>query len=221
MSWESTVLYYQLINRGIKRELGGLHSARLLIHSVDFAEIEALQHTGNWAEAGRVLNAAARSLQQAGAEQILIATNTMHKVADSIMQGIDLPLLHIVEPTAAAIRAQGLQTIGLLGTGFTMSDAFYKGRMQERHGLTMLVPDEEDQAAVHRIIYEELCLGEIKPASLEVYLAVIQRLQARGAEAVILGCTEITLLVQQTHTDLPLFDTTAIHAEAAVQAALS
>lgn len=221
MSWESTVLYYQLINRGVKRELGGLHSARLLINSVDFAEIEALQHAGNWEEAGRVLNAAARSLQQGGADQLLIATNTMHKVADDIMQGIDLPLLHIVEPTADAIRAQGFQTIGLLGTGFTMSDTFYKGRMEEQHGLTVLVPDKDDQAAVHRIIYEELCLGEIKPASLAIYLAVIQRLQERGAEAVILGCTEITLLVQQAHTDLPLFDTTAIHAEAAVQAALA
>ena len=151
MSWESTVLYYQLINRGIKRELGGLHSARLLINSVDFAEIEALQHAGNWDAAGSILNAAARSLQRGGADQLLIATNTMHKVVDQVMQSIDLPLLHIVDPTADAIKAQGFRTIGLLGTGFTMSDSFYKGRMEQQHGLSVIVPDEGDQAIVHRL----------------------------------------------------------------------
>lgn len=221
MSWESTVLYYQLINRGIKRELGGLHSARLLINSVDFAEIEALQHAGNWDAAGSILNAAARSLQRGGADQLLIATNTMHKVVDQVMQSIDLPLLHIVDPTADAIKAQGFRTIGLLGTGFTMSDSFYKGRMEQQHGLSVIVPDEGDQAIVHRIIYEELCLGEINEASLAAYLAVIDKLAAAGAQAVILGCTEITLLVKQHHTELPLLDTTALHAEAAVQSAIA
>lgn len=221
MSWESTVLYYQLINTGIKRELGGLHSARLLINSVDFAEIETLQHKGDWDAAGAILNAAARSLQDGGAEQLLIATNTMHKVVDQVMQGIDLPLIHIVDPTADAIRAQGFKSVGLLGTGFTMSDSFYKGRMEQQHGISIIVPEESDQAIVHRIIYEELCLGEIKESSLADYIKVIDKLSARGAEAVILGCTEITLLVQQNHTELPLLDTTALHAEAAVQAALA
>ena len=221
MSWESTVLYYQLINRGIKRELGGLHSARLLINSVDFAEIEALQHAGDWDAAGRLLNTAALSLQSGGADQLLIATNTMHKVVDQTMQGINLPLIHIVDPTAQAILQQEFQSVGLLGTGFTMSDTFYKGRMQQHHGISVIVPDRADQAIVHRIIYEELCLGVINESSLQSYLLVIDKLAARGAQAVILGCTEITLLVQQQHTDLPLLDTTALHAEAAVQSALS
>ena len=145
----------------------------------------------------------------------------MHKVADEIMRGVDLPLLHIVDPTADAIRSRGLATVGLLGTGFTMSDSFYKGRMQQQHGLSVIVPNEDEQAAVHRIIYEELCLGEVKPQSRETYLSIMQRLATEGAEAVILGCTEITLLVQQIHTDIPLFDTTALHAESAVQAAIA
>lgn len=220
MSWESTVLYYQLINRGIKRELGGLHSAQLVIYSVDFAEIEALQHAGEWDAAGQALNDVAKSLQSAGADLLLIATNTMHKVSEQTLDGIDLPLVHIVDPTAAAIREAGFGKVGLLGTGFTMVDDFYKGRMQQQHGIEVLVPNEADQSLVHRVIYDELCLGEIKEASLSAYLEIIDRLIDQGAEAVILGCTEITLLVKQHHTAVRLFDTTALHAQAAVTALL-
>ena len=220
MSWESTVLYYQWINRGVRREMGGLHSAKLLLSSVDFAEIESLQQSADWEGAGEILNLSARQLQRAGASFLIIATNTMHKVAPQTMKGVDLPLLHIVDPTATAIQAAGLSRIGLLGTGFTMSDAFYKGRMQEVHGVEVIVPSVADQTIVHRIIYEELCLGMIKPASRRQYLDVIQELQNKGAEGVILGCTEITLLVSQEDTDVRLFDTTAIHAEAAVAQAL-
>lgn len=220
MSWESTVLYYQLINRGIKRELGGLHSAKLLIYSVDFAEIEALQHAGDWDGAGEILNNVAKSLQAAGADLLLIATNTMHKVSAQTLAGIDLPLLHIVDPTAAAISEAGFDKVGLLGTGFTMADDFYKGRMQQQHGINVLVPNEADQSVVHRVIYDELCVGEIKDNSLSAYLEIIERLVEQGAQAVILGCTEITLLVKQQHTAVLLFDTTALHAEAAVTALL-
>jgi len=218
MSWESTVLYYQWINRGIKRELGGLHSAKMLLSSVDFAEIEVLQHAGDWAGAGAILNQAARSLQAGGADLLLIATNTMHKVAAETLDGVDLPLLHIVDPTAEAILAAGHSKVGLLGTGFTMRDEFYKGRMQGQFDIDVIVPDEGNMNAVHQIIYDELCLGEIVPSSRDTYLAVIDRLAERGAEAIILGCTEITLLIKQSHTSIPLFDTTELHAEAAVRA---
>ena len=221
MSWESSALYYKAINQGVSESLGGLHSASLILYSVDFAQIEKLQHAGDWDAAGRLLNQAAKSLQAAGADFLVIATNTMHKVADRVLDGIELPLLHIVDPTAEALLQAGHKRVGLLGTGFTMSDAFYKGRMQEKFGLDILVPDESDQAQVHRIIYEELCLGKIEAASREVYLEVIDRLRARGAEAVILGCTEITLLIDQSHTTMPLFDTTALHAAAAVATCLS
>ena len=221
MSWESTVLYYQSINRGIRDELGGLHSAPLLMASLDFAEIEALQHQGDWSGAGKILNEAARSLQRAGADFIVICTNTMHKVSTQTMDSVNVPLLHIVDPTAAAINSKGLGKIGLLGTGFTMADDFYKGRMADMHGIDVLVPDESGQRDVHRIIYEELCLGSISDASRDTYLKVIDDLAARGAEGVILGCTEITLLVQQHHTGVTLFDTTEIHANAVVQSILS
>lgn len=220
MSWESSVLYYQAINRGVAESMGGLHSASLILYSVDFALIERLQHAGDWDAAGAVLNKAAASLQSAGADFLLIATNTMHKVADGILQGIEIPLLHIVDPTATALLQAGYRRVGLLGTGFTMSDEFYRGRMQEKFGLEVVVPEEDDQAQVHRIIYEELCLGKVDVDSRDVYLQVIDRLLARGAEAVILGCTEITLLVDQSHTQVPLFDTTALHAAAAVARSL-
>ncbi len=221
MSWESSALYYKAINQGVSESLGGLHSASLILYSVDFAQIEKLQYAGDWDAAGRLLNQAAKSLQAAGADFLVIATNTMHKVADRVLDGIELPLLHIVDPTAEALLQAGHKRVGLLGTGFTMSDAFYKGRMQQKFGLDILVPDESDQALVHRIIYEELCLGKIEAASRELYLQVIDRLRARGAEAVILGCTEITLLIDQSHTTMPLFDTTALHAAAAVANCLS
>ncbi len=221
MSWESSALYYKAINQGVSESLGGLHSASLILYSVDFAQIETLQHAGDWDAAGRLLNQAAKSLQAAGADFLVIATNTMHKVADRVLDGIELPLLHIVDPTAEALLQAGHKRVGLLGTGFTMSDEFYKGRMQQKFGLDILVPDESDQAQVHRIIYEELCLGKIDAASRELYLQVIDRLRARGAEAVILGCTEITLLIDQPHTTMPFFDTTALHAAAAVARCLS
>jgi aspartate racemase len=221
MSWESSSLYYKAINESVKQSLGGLHSARIILNSLDFAAIESLQHKGDWTAAGKLMNEAALSLQSAGADFLLIATNTMHKVADDTMTGVDLPLLHIVDPTAEAIIKKGHQKIGLLGTGFTMSDEFYKGRMQSKHRLEVLTPNQNDQALIHRIIYEELCLGHVNASSRSEYIEVIEKLAAEGAEAVILGCTEITLLVDQSHTPIPLFDTTALHAAAAAVLALS
>lgn len=221
MSWESTVSYYQALNRGVRTQLGGLHSARVLLNSVDFAEIERLQHAGDWPATARLLAAEARKLQDGGADFLLIGTNTMHKVAPEIEAAIDIPLLHIADATAAKLRADGVTRVGLLGTRFTMEQDFYKGRLQERFGLAVLVPDEAGRERVHRIIYDELCLGEIRESSRAEYLAIIEGLAAAGAEAVILGCTEIALLVGDARAAVPLYDTTAIHAEAAVALALS
>jgi aspartate racemase len=221
MSWESTVSYYQALNRGVRTQLGGLHSARVLLNSVDFAEIERLQHAGDWPATARLLAAEARKLQDGGADFLLIGTNTMHKVAPEIEAAIDIPLLHIADATAAKLRADGVTRVGLLGTRFTMEQDFYKGRLQERFGLAVLVPDEAGRERVHRIIYDELCLGEIRESSRAEYLAIIAGLAAAGAEAVILGCTEIALLVGDARAAVPLYDTTAIHAEAAVALALS
>ena len=220
MSWESTVLYYQWINEGVRDRMGGLHSAPLFLYSVDFAEIEQRQHAGDWLGAGDVLVAAAKSLEQVGADFLVICTNTMHKVADQVTAELYIPLLHIVDPTAQAIQAAGVPTIGLLGTGFTMADEFYKGRMEQTHGIEVLVPEAADQAIVHRIIYEELCLGIVKESSRHEYLRIIDSLVSRGVGGVILGCTEITLLIKQEHTAVPLFDTTALHAAAIVDYAL-
>jgi aspartate racemase len=220
MSWESTELYYRWINEGVKARLGGLHSARIALVSVDFQEIEDLQHRGDWDAAGKALARAAQRIEAAGADFLVICTNTMHKVAPAITAAIAIPLLHIADATAERIEASGYHTIGLLGTNFTMEQDFYRGRLVERHGLDVLVPDEADRRIVHRIIYEELVLGQVQDASRSEYLRIIDALAARGAEAIILGCTEITLLVQQEHTAIPLFDTTAIHAEAAVALAL-
>lgn len=221
MSWESTVSYYQALNRGIRAQLGGLHSARVLLNSVDFAGIERLQHAGDWPATARLLAAEARKLQNGGADFLLIGTNTMHKVAPEIEAAIDIPLLHIADATAAKLRADGITRVGLLGTRFTMEQDFYKGRLQERFGLAVLVPDEAGRERVHRIIYDELCLGEIRESSRAEYLAIIEELAAAGAEAVILGCTEIALLVGDARAAVPLYDTTAIHAEAAVALALA
>ena len=221
MSWESTATYYRLINEGVKERLGGLHSAKLVLYSVDFQEIEALQRRGDWEAAGTALAQAGRSLQAAGADFLVIATNTMHKVAPAIAAEIAIPILHIADATAAAVKAQGLQTVGLLGTQFTMEQAFYKERLTEMQGLTVLVPEAGDRAIIHRIIYDELCLGQIEPSSREAYLAIINQLQQQGAEGIIAGCTEITLLIHQTDLSIPLFDTTALHAAAAVDYALS
>ncbi len=221
MSWESTVSYYQALNRGVRAQLGGLHSARVLLNSVDFAEIERLQHAGDWPATARLLAAEARKLQDGGADFLLIGTNTMHKVAPEIETAIDIPLLHIADATARRLQADGIKRVGLLGTRFTMEQDFYKGRLQTHFGLEVLVPAEAERERVHRIIYDELCLGEIRDASRAEYLAIIAGLAAAGAEAVILGCTEIALLVGQAQAAVPLYDTTAIHAEAAVTLALT
>ncbi|WP_374518451.1 aspartate/glutamate racemase family protein [Undibacterium squillarum] len=220
MSWESTQTYYRLINVAIREKLGGLHSARLVLYSVDFHDIEVLQRQGDWQAAGVLLAQAAQSLQAAGADMVVICTNTMHKVAEQVQAAVSIPLLHIADPTAQAIRAAGFQRVALLGTRFTMEQDFYRTRLELQHGLQVIVPEQNERDVVHRIIYEELCLGQIKPESKTAYLNIIRQLQTRGAQAVILGCTEISLLVQQTDLDLPLFDTTALHAKAAADAAL-
>jgi len=216
MSWESTVPYYRLINEGVKQRLGGLHSAKLVLYSVDFHEIERLQHDGNWDEAGARLAAAARALRAAGAECLVLCTNTMHKVAAAIEAAVDIPLLHIADPTAQAIRQAGIVTVGLLGTRFTMEEDFYRGRLETRHGLNVLTPDASDRAEVHRVIYAELCLGITREESRAAYRAIIGRLAARGAQGIILGCTEIGLLIKPEDASVPLFDTTALHAASAV-----
>jgi aspartate racemase len=221
MSWESTSLYYQLINEGVKKRLGGLHSARIAMVSVDFQEIEELQQRNEWAEAARALALAAGQVEAAGADFLLICTNTMHKVAGPIQAAIKIPILHIADATAWRIKAEGKNRIGLLGTNFTMEEAFYKGRLVSEHGLEVLVPPKRDRNIVHGIIYEELCLGIIEDGSRNEILRIIDDLRDRGAEGVIEGCTEIVMLVQQAHTDVPLYDTTAIHAEQAVVAAIS
>ncbi|MFC7554021.1 aspartate/glutamate racemase family protein [Pseudoroseomonas wenyumeiae] len=221
MSWESSAEYYRIINEQVRDRLGGLHSARCLMWSFDFAGIEALQHAGRWADATAELIAAAQRLERGGADFVVICTNTMHRMAAEVQAAIGIPLLHIADPTAERIRAAGLRRVGLLGTAFTMEQDFYKGRLVERHGLEVLVPEAEDRALVHRVIYEELVQGRAEPASREAYRAVIARLVERGAEAVILGCTEIMLLVRPEDSAVPLFDTTALHAEAAVERAIS
>jgi aspartate racemase len=215
MSWESTQSYYRLINEGVKAELGGLHSADLLIHSVDFAPIGALQAQGAWDELGNIMASSGTRLQAAGAKGLLIATKTMHKVADDVQEATDLPIIHIAEATANAIKEQNLTKIALLGTQFTMTQDFYKQRLMDV-GLQVLIPEEEARAEIHRIIYEELCQGRIKDSSRHYYVDVIKALAEQGAEGVILGCTEIGLLITQADSPLPVFDTTAIHAKAAV-----
>ena len=221
MSWESTVPYYRLINEVIKERLGGLHSAKVILYSVDFHEIERMMHSGDWDAAGTLLAEAARSLELAGADFLVLCTNTMHKVAPAIEAAVRIPLFHIVDPTAEEIRRAGYSKIGLLGTRFTMEQAFYRDRLRERHGLEVLVPDQEDRDIVHRVIFDELCLGAINPTSRAEYRSIIAALVARGAQAVILGCTEISLLVAQQDSAVPLFDTTGIHARKAAEFALS
>ena len=221
MSWESTVPYYRLINEGVRDRLGGLHSARLVLHSVDFAEIEHLQRIGDWDAAGDLLARSARALKVAGAQALVLCTNTMHKVAPAIESAVDLPLLHIADATGQAACQLGVQRVGLLGTRFTMEQDFYKARLTERHGLQVLVPTPAEREQVHRIIYEELCMGQIHASSREVYRQVIDGLVRAGAQAVILGCTEIGLLLDPQDSAVPLLDTTALHAQAAVQWALT
>ncbi|UOO81491.1 aspartate/glutamate racemase family protein [Uruburuella testudinis] len=215
MSPESTVLYYQTINRELNRRLGGNRSAELVMHSVDFEQIAQMQRNGDWAAAGARLADSARKLQSIGADALILATNTMHKVADEIQAAVQIPLLHVVDATAEAVKAQGLDTVGLLGTRFTMSDGFYTRRMN-RLGVHTLVPAETQQNEIHRIIFEELCLGKNTAAAKTYYQDTMETLQAQGAQGVILGCTEIGLLIQPQDSPLPLFDSAEIHAQAAV-----
>lgn len=217
MSWESSAAYYRLLNEGVRAQRGPTASARCLLWSFDFSEIEALQHRGDWDALAERLIHAARQLETAGAETLLICTNTMHRIADAVAAAVSIPLLHIADPTARRIKAAGIGTVGLLGTAFTMEQSFYKDRLIDQHGLRVIVPDAADRHTVHRVIYEELVAGHIVPASREAYRAIIARLVAAGAEAVILGCTEIMLLVRPEDSAVPLFDTTAIHAAAAVE----
>lgn len=220
MSWESTAIYYRLANELVRDRLGGLHSARIVMTSVDFAEVEELQATGQWDRAGELLVAEAARLEAAGADFLVLCTNTMHKVAGAIEESTSIPLLHLGDVTADAVRSAGLDTIGLLGTAFTMSQDFYRGRL-ESHGLQVLVPDDDDQDLVHRVIYDELCQGVVLEESRRAYVDIIDRLVARGAQGIVLGCTEIELLIAEGDLAVPSFPTTRIHVEAAVDRALS
>lgn len=219
MSWESTAEYYRLANQMVRDRLGGLHSARLLLSSVDFADIERLQVSGRWDDAGQLLAAEARHLEAAGAELLMLCTNTMHRVADDVEAAISIPLLHLADITAIAVNAAGASTVGLLATAFTMEDDFYRDRLAS-HGLRVLVPDAEDRDEVHRIIYEELCLGVFTEDSRRAYRETIRRLVAAGAEGIILGCTEIELLIGSDDSPVPIFATTRLHVEAVVEASL-
>lgn len=221
MSWESTASYYKAINEGVKDSLGGLHSAKICLYSVDFDEIGKLQHQGQWDETAKILSEAARSVEAAGADFLLICTNTMHKVASEIESAISIPLLHIADATAEKLVSDDVKRVGLLGTQFTMEQDFYKGRLSEKFDIEVIVPETGQQDVVHNIIYSELCLGKITDESKQQYLEIINCLHEQGAEAVILGCTEIALLVQQEHTTVPLYDTTEIHAAQAVKLAIS
>ncbi|MEM1187655.1 MAG: aspartate/glutamate racemase family protein [Pseudomonadota bacterium] len=216
MSWESTLGYYKAINEGVKSRLGGLHSAQIAMVSVDFQPIEEMQHAGNWAGTAQVLAKAAASIEAAGADILLICTNTMHKVAPEIGAAIQIPVLHIADATAQVLVREGIKTVGLLGTAFTMEQEFYKGRLSDAFGLQVLVPGDEDRDTVHRVIYDELCLGVVSAESKAAFLRIVRRLADEGAEAVILGCTEIGMLISQADTEVRLFDTTAIHAQSAV-----
>lgn len=221
MSWESTALYYRWINQFVNEKLGGLHSARITMVSLDFQEIEALQQSGNWEEAADVLIKAAQQVEAAGADFLVICTNTMHKVAPQIEKALQIPLLHIADATAERVKEKGMQTIGLLGTKFTMEQEFYASRLREKHGLQVLIPSTNDRDIVHRIIYEELVLGIVKGESRSAYLRIINRLAEEGAQGIVEGCTEIGMLVQQVHTPIPLFDTSVIHAQKAVETAFA
>ena len=221
MSWESTAPYYRYINESIKERLGGYHSAKVILYSVDFDEVERLQQSGNWEAAGSLLAQAARAIESAGADCLLLCTNTMHKVTPAIEAAVCIPLLHIVDATAQQIKSTGLSKIGLLGTRFTMEEAFYTDRLNARHGLSVLIPDEQDREIIHRVIYEELCRGQVINKSRTEYCRVMADLVRRGAEGIILGCTEISILVGADDSSVPLFDTTRIHACKAVEWALS
>lgn len=220
MSWESTLSYYKAINEEVKNALGGLHSAKIILNSVNFHEIEVLQHQNDWRAAAKILIDAAISVERGGADVLIICTNTMHKVFAEVEAAVSIPLLHIADATALALQNQNVSSVGLLGTRFTMEEDFYKGRLQHNFGIDVLIPDREERELIHRVIYDELCLGTINPVSREKYLETIKSLAKKGANAIILGCTEIALLVEPQHTEISLFDTTAIHAKSAVKIAL-
>ena len=220
MSWESSLEYYRIINETTKKKLGGFHSAKSVLYSVDFEEIERFQHQGQWDELTKIMVRAAQSLERAGAELVVICTNTMHKMAEDVQANIQIPLLHIADATAKQIRLQNLHTVGLLGTKFTMEQDFYKGRLTEKFGLKVLIPADDEREIVHRVIYGELCLGHINESSRIEYIRIINNLVSRGAHGIILGCTEIPLLVKQKDVSVPIFDTTTIHAKQAVEEAL-
>ena len=220
MSWESSLVYYRFINEAVKQRLGGLHSAKCIMYSVDFAEIEPLQHEGKWAEAAERMIEAARHVEDGGADFLVLCTNTMHQTASDVEGHVNIPLLHIADATAEKIKAKEMSKVGLLGTRFTMEDDFYKGRLIDKHGVEVVVPTEDERLAVHQIIYDELCLGEIRQASKERYVGIMDSLVRRGAQGIVLGCTEIGLLVGAEDASVPVFDTTEVHAEAAVEFAL-
>ncbi len=221
MSWESSLEYYRIINETVKERLGGLHSAECVMYSVDFAPMEVLQRQGRWQEAAQCLIEAAQNVERAGADFVVLCTNTMHKVADDIQANITIPLLHIADATAQKVRAANIKTIGLLGTRFTMEEDFYKGRLSHNYGLDVIIPDDNEREIVHRVIYDELVLGDIRPESRAHYVRIMERLVQSGAEGIILGCTEIGLLIHDEDSHVPLFDTTRIHAVAAVEYALA
>jgi len=220
MSWESSLEYYRIINETVKEKLGGFHSAKSVMYSVDFEEVEKLQHQGKWDEATELMIDAAQKIERAGADFIVICTNTMHKMAEKVQNSIKIPLLHIADVTAEKIKAQRLKKVALLGTKFTMEEEFYKGRLLKKHGLEVIIPNEEERQIIHDILYDELCLGEIKKLSKDKFKKIIDNLVVRGAEGIILGCTEIPLLINQEDYEIPLFDTTTIHAKSAVEHAL-
>jgi aspartate racemase len=220
MSWESSAEYYRILNETMKEKLGGLHSAKTVMVSVDFAEVEALQHEGRWEDAAHLMASSAQSLERAGADFVVLCTNTMHKLADEIQAAIHIPFLHIADATAQKVKDAGIKKIGLLGTRYTMEHDFYKGRMIDKFGLDVIIPDEADRATVHDVIYDELCLGIIKPESRERYIEIMQKMIRSGAEGIILGCTEVELLVHDGDVPVPLFATAKIHAIAAVEYAL-
>ena len=221
MSWESSLEYYRIINERVKEKLGGLHSAKCLMYSVDFEEVEKLQHQGQWGEAAKLMIDAAKRLECGGADFVVICTNTMHRMADELQQNIQIPILHIADATAEKIKASGYKKVGLLGTKFTMEENFYKGRLIEKYNLGVTIPDEAERQSIHDVIYKELCLGIVQQSSKNRFKAIIENLSKKGAEAVILGCTEIPLLIKQEDVTVPLLDTTRIHAEAAVDFALA
>lgn len=220
MSWESSLEYYRIMNQAVKEKLGGFHSAQCILYSVDFDDVEKLQHQGDWESLTRLMIEAAQRVKKAGAGFLVICTNTMHKMADEVQGAIQIPLLHIADVTAEAVKANGQSRVGLLGTKFTMEQDFYKGRLKEIHGIDVLIPEDKERQVIHDILYNELCLGEIKELSREKFQSIIQNLVKRGAQGVILGCTEIPLIVRQEDYEIPLYDTTALHAKAAVDFAL-